>query len=71
MTPSSIPKTGFSISRYPDAAALMTELRALTGKPIRGLKPAALAAYVKQAEEACPKSKAMTAEAAEHIPGGV
>jgi glutamate-1-semialdehyde 2,1-aminomutase len=71
MSDPSIPKTGFSISTYPDADALMTELRALTARPIRGLKPAALAAYVQQAEESCLASKAMTDEAAEHIPGGV
>lgn len=67
----SIPKTGFAISEYPDVGALLTQLRGLTSMPIRGLKPEALAACVQHAEDSCPASKAMTAEAAEHIPGGV
>jgi glutamate-1-semialdehyde 2,1-aminomutase len=62
----------FAISEYPDVDAVVRDLDALIAQPIRRLRRDALARYVDEYfEKRCPASKAMTAEAAEYIPGGV
>jgi glutamate-1-semialdehyde 2,1-aminomutase len=63
--------TGFSISEYHDTAAIYRAADALLALPPRGLKPAALAAYLQYYEERCGQSKAMYEEAIKYIPGGV
>ncbi|MGB7980616.1 MAG: aminotransferase class III-fold pyridoxal phosphate-dependent enzyme [Candidatus Nanopelagicales bacterium] len=63
---------GFAISQYPDVPAVLADLDALIAQPIRTLRPQALQAYLDQYfEKRCQSSKAMTADAAECIPGGV
>ncbi|MCU0283374.1 MAG: aminotransferase class III-fold pyridoxal phosphate-dependent enzyme [Candidatus Nanopelagicales bacterium] len=61
-----------AISQYPDVPAVLADLDALISQPIRRLRPDALARYLDEHfEQRCQASKAMTAEAAEYIPGGV
>jgi glutamate-1-semialdehyde 2,1-aminomutase len=63
---------GFAITDYPDVAAVTRDLDALIAQPIRRLRRDALARYLDEHfEQRCRASKAMTAEAAEYIPGGV
>ena len=63
---------GFAISEYPDVPAVIADLDALIAQPIRPLRREALDAYLEDHfEKRCQSSKAMTAEAAEYIPGGV
>jgi glutamate-1-semialdehyde 2,1-aminomutase len=63
---------GFSISQYPDVPRVLADLDALIKQPIRQLRRDALQKYLDQYFEAgCTKSKAMTAEAKNYIPGGV
>ena len=63
---------GFAIDKYLDAEAVTKELDELITKPIYGVKPEALEDYVQNYfEKKCKKSKAMTDEAKNIIPGGV
>lgn len=63
---------GFSISTYPDVPRVVADLDALIRQPIRHLKKAALDGYLdRYFEQSCSRSKAMTAEAKNYIPGGV
>ena len=63
---------GFGISEYPDVPAVIADLDALIAQPIRPLRREALDAYLEDHfEKRCQSSKAMTAVAAEYIPGGV
>jgi glutamate-1-semialdehyde 2,1-aminomutase len=66
-----VPETGFAISEYHDTQAIYRQVRELLGQPLRHVKPAALAAYLKYYEDHCQKSKAMIDEAMNFIPGGV
>ena len=60
-----------AISRYPDVAQVNAGLERLVSGPLRKIKPAAMAQYLDYFETKCTRSKALTAEAAEYIPGGV
>jgi hypothetical protein len=60
-----------AISSYPDVAAVSAALERLVGQPLRKLKPAALQGYLGYFDTKCARSKALTAEAMEYIPGGV
>ncbi len=63
---------GFAISQYPDVPRVIADLDALIAQPIRRLRRDALQRYLDEHFEArCRASKAMTAEAADCIPGGV
>jgi len=62
---------GYAISEYPDVAAVYTALDRLVRLPLRKLKPAAMARYLDYFETRCPRSRELTAEAGEYIPGGV
>ena len=63
---------GFAIDKYLDAEAVTKELDELITKPIYGVKPEALEDYVQNYfEKKCKKSKDMTDEAKNIIPGGV
>ncbi|HHW94438.1 MAG TPA: aminotransferase class III-fold pyridoxal phosphate-dependent enzyme [Mogibacterium sp.] len=63
---------GFAIDEYPDADVINRQLDELIRKPIYGVKPEALKNYVENYfEKKCSKSKEMTSEAKEVIPGGV
>jgi len=63
---------GFAITEYPDVPRVIGDLDALIAQPIRQLRREALQGYIDDHfEKSCQSSKAMTAEAAEYIPGGV
>lgn len=68
---SEVRETGFAIGEYLDVEATYARLRRLLQLPIRGLKPDAMTAYLAYFDGRCPRSKAMAAEAARYIPGGV
>ncbi|HCY85995.1 MAG TPA: aspartate aminotransferase family protein [Desulfobacteraceae bacterium] len=69
MTPKDL--NTYAISKYHDTAAVMDRLNTLISRPIRRIKPDAMAAYLSWFEENCPKSKARIEEAKAYIPGGV
>jgi hypothetical protein len=60
-----------AIASYPDVAAVSAALERLVDQPLRKLRPAALQGYLDYFETKCARSKALTAEAMEYIPGGV
>ena len=63
---------GFAITDYPDVPRVLADLDALISQPIRRLSRDSLQRYLDEHFEGrCQASKAMTAEAAEYIPGGV
>ncbi len=71
-TGSARPAPASAISQYPDVARVISDLDALISQPIRRLRRDALQGYLDEHfEKRCQSSKAMTAEAAEYIPGGV
>ena len=71
MPANKVPKTGFAISEYHDTREVYRRLSKLTAQPVRRLKKSALETYLRHYEEHCQKSKAMTEEAKQYIPGGV
>ncbi len=60
-----------AISSYPDVVAVSAALARLVDQPMRKLKAGALQGYLDYFETKCARSKALTAEAMEYIPGGV
>ncbi|HUK78102.1 MAG TPA: aminotransferase class III-fold pyridoxal phosphate-dependent enzyme [Thermoleophilia bacterium] len=60
-----------AISSYPDVARVYDDLERLVAGPLRKVKPAAMAQYLDYFETKCARSKALTTEAGEYIPGGV
>jgi glutamate-1-semialdehyde 2,1-aminomutase len=63
---------GFAITEYPDVPTVIADLDALISQPIRRLRRDALDRYLDEHfEKRCQSSKALTAEAAQYIPGGV
>ena len=62
---------GAAISSYPDVAQVYADLERLVAGPLRKVKPAAMGRYLDYFDTKCPRSKALTAEAGEYIPGGV
>jgi len=62
---------GYAISRYPDVPAVYEKLGTLVSQPLRPVKPAAMEEYLEYFETKCRRSKALTDEAGELIPGGV
>lgn len=62
----------FSISKYPDAKKITSQLDNLIKQPIYSIRPDALKKYeTEYFDKKCSKSKAMTNEAKKVIPGGV
>ncbi len=61
----------FSISDYPDVQEIYRRLDALMRLPIHGVRRESLAEYLRYFETQCVRSKEMTAEARNYIPGGV
>ena len=61
----------YAISEYPDVAAVYAGLERLVSRPLRKVKPAVMKEYLEYFETKCARSKALTAEANEFIPGGV
>jgi len=64
-------ETGFSISEYHDTKKVYEELDKLINQPIRSLTKESHDEYLKFYENKCKKSKVMTDEAKNYIPGGV
>jgi len=61
----------YAISEYPDVAAVYAALERLVSQPLRKVKPTVMKEYLDYFETKCARSKALTAEAREYIPGGV
>ncbi|MGZ4199084.1 MAG: aminotransferase class III-fold pyridoxal phosphate-dependent enzyme, partial [Thermoleophilia bacterium] len=61
----------YAISEYPDVAAVYAGLERLVSQPLRKVRPAVMKEYLDYFETRCTRSKALTAEANEYIPGGV
>ncbi len=61
----------YAISEYPDVAAVYAGLERLVSRPLRKVRPAVMKEYLDYFETSCARSKALTAEAGELIPGGV
>ena len=62
---------GYAISAYPDVADVYARLDALVRQPIRPLRRDAMAETLDYYETACRRSRELTDEAGELIPGGV
>ncbi len=56
---------------YPDTQVVMDKLQALLKEPVRSIRPDAMPQILEYFEQNCQKSKALSARAAEVIPGGV
>ena len=61
----------YAISEYPDVDALYMRLKALTGQPLWPIRRDVMEQYLEYFEQKCAKSKALTDEAKQYIPGGV
>nr|MDO8115189.1 aminotransferase class III-fold pyridoxal phosphate-dependent enzyme [Candidatus Sigynarchaeota archaeon] len=61
----------YSITTYPDAKKVQAELDQLAKAPLVPLKHEAMQAYLQYFEQKCKKSKQITTEAKETLPGGV
>jgi glutamate-1-semialdehyde 2,1-aminomutase len=61
----------FSISDYHDVDKIYSQIKTLMAQPPAHMPKEVLDGYVKRIEQACPKSKVMTTEAQQYIPGGV
>ena len=64
-------RPGHAISRYPDVDAVYARLHALLRQPLRPVKREAMAEYLDYFETRCCRSKQLTDEAGQLIPGGV
>jgi glutamate-1-semialdehyde aminotransferase len=61
----------YAISEYPDVDAIYKRLKALTTQPLRPVRRDKMKTYLEYFEKKCVKSKALTDEAKNYIPGGV
>jgi glutamate-1-semialdehyde 2,1-aminomutase len=61
----------YAISEYPDVAGVYAGLEALVSRPLRRVKPAVMKEYLDYFETKCARSRALSDEANEYIPGGV
>jgi len=69
--PSGAQLSGYAISAYPDVEAVSRSLQELVSRPLRPVKRDAMAGYLDYFETRCRRSKELTDEAGELIPGGV
>src|SRR5450830_428244 len=69
--PSGAQLAGYAISAYPDVEAVSRRLQALVSQPLRPIKRDAMAGYLDYFETRCRRSRELTEEAKELIPGGV
>ncbi|HVN55884.1 MAG TPA: aminotransferase class III-fold pyridoxal phosphate-dependent enzyme [Anaerolineaceae bacterium] len=60
-----------AISAWPDTAEIYTRLKALIDQPLRPIRRDKMQEYLDYFERCCPRSRALTDEAKEYIPGGV
>jgi len=61
----------YAISEYPDMDIVSKKLKALTTQPLRPVRRDKMAKYMEYFDKKCAKSKALTDEAKQYIPGGV
>jgi glutamate-1-semialdehyde aminotransferase len=61
----------YAISEYPDVDAIYTRLKALTSQPVRPIRREVMEEILRHFDQNCAKSKALTDEAKQYIPGGV
>lgn len=61
----------YAISEYLDIENINARLKALTGQPIRPIKRDVMGKVLTYFDQQCAKSKALTDEAKQYIPGGV
>ena len=61
----------YAISEYHDVEPIYERLNALTKQPLRPVKREVMAEYLAFFEQKCAKSKVLTDEAKQYIPGGV
>jgi glutamate-1-semialdehyde 2,1-aminomutase len=61
----------FAISEYLDVDATYARLKALTNQPLHPIRRDVMEQYLKYFEQKCAKSKMLTDEAKQYIPGGV
>lgn len=64
-------KQEYAISEYHDVEPIYARLNALTKQPLRPVRREVMAEYMAFFENQCTKSKALTDEAKQYIPGGV
>ena len=69
--PSGAQLAGYAISRYPDVPDIYRRLSDLVSQPIRPVRRDAMDGYLAYFEDRCRRSKELTDEAMELIPGGV
>ena len=62
---------GYAISRYPDVPDVYRRLNDLVSRPLRPIRRDAMDIYLGYFDERCRRSKGLTDEATELIPGGV
>ena len=61
----------YAISEYPDVDVVYKKLKALTAQPLRPVCREKMTEYLEYFEKKCVKSKSLTDEAKQYIPGGV
>ena len=61
----------YAISEYPDVAAVYAGLETLVSRPLRKVRPAVMKEYLDYFATKCARSRALSDEANEYIPGGV
>jgi len=64
-------KQAYAISEYPDVEAIYARLRPLTQQPLRPIRREVMTGYLEYFEKKCARSKTLTDEAKQYIPGGV
>ena len=64
-------KQAYAISEYHDVEPIYARLKALTQQPIRPIKRDVMDQVLAYFDQKCAKSKEMTDEAKQYIPGGV
>jgi len=63
--------SAYAISEYHDVAPIYEKLKALTKKPLRPVSREKMSEYLAYFEKECVRSKVLTDEAKQYIPGGV
>ena len=64
-------KQQYALSEYPDVDDVYARIKTLTKQPLRPIRRDVMAQYLAFFEQKCARSKALTDEAKQYIPGGV
>jgi len=64
-------KQQYAISEYPDVDDVYARIKILTKQPLRPIRRDVMAQYLEYFEQKCARSRALTDEAKQYIPGGV